>query len=113
MQRTKKPMIWLMMVALVVSLIPAGLAPVASAADKQTSYFTPDVSDLRNTVDLTLEGTNQVTREKVYKVTSAEQLITGTFTKVTGSTLGANVQLINYDQTEKSGSRIRLELLQL
>lgn len=99
MQRTKKPMIWLMMVALVVSLIPAGLAPVASAADKPTSYFTPDVSELRNTVDLTLEGTNQITREKVYKVTSAEQLITGTFTKVTGSTLGANIQLLSYDQT--------------
>ncbi|XOI99544.1 S-layer homology domain-containing protein [Paenibacillus polymyxa] len=103
MQRTKKPLIWLMMVALVVSLIPAGLAPVASAADKLTSYFTPDVSDLRNTVDLTLTaGANQITREKVYKVTDAQQVITGTYTKVTGSTLGANIQLLNWDQSKNS-----------
>lgn len=100
MQRTKKPMIWLMMVALVVSLIPAGLTPVASAADKPTSYFTPDISEFRNTVDLTLTaGANQITRDKVYKVTDAQQAITGTYTKVTGSTLGANIQLLNWDQS--------------
>ncbi|SMF67053.1 S-layer homology domain-containing protein [Paenibacillus uliginis N3/975] len=100
MQRTKKPIIWLMMVALVVSLIPAGLTPVASAADKPTSYFTPDISELRNTVDLTLTpGPNQIARDKVYKVTESQQTITGTYRMVTDSTLGANVQLLNWDQT--------------
>ncbi|WP_433707494.1 S-layer homology domain-containing protein [Paenibacillus illinoisensis] len=99
MQRTKKPMIWLMMVALVVSLIPAGLTPVASAAG-QTSYFTPDNAanvQLKNTVGLKLSGTDSdsLSRSTAYVVTSSELAVTGTFTNVTGSTLGANVQLMN------------------
>ncbi|WP_422658597.1 S-layer homology domain-containing protein [Paenibacillus sp. EC2-1] len=102
MQRTKKPIVWLMMVAMIVSLIPAGLVPTASAADKLTSYFTPDISDLRNTVDLTLtQGNNQLGRGNVYKVTDAQQEITGTYRMVTDSTLGANVQLLNWDQNKK------------
>ena len=99
MQRTKKPLIWLMMVALVVSLIPAGLAPVASAAG-QTSYFTPDNTanvPLKSTVGLKMTGTGSdvLLRSTAFVVTSAEQAVTGTFTNVTGSTLGANVQLLN------------------
>lgn len=99
MQRTKKPLIWLMMVALVVSLIPAGLAPVASAAG-QTSYFTPDNAgnvQLKDTVGLKLTGTGTdvLSRSTAFVVTGSEQPITGTFTNVTGSTLGANVQLMN------------------
>lgn len=99
MQRTKKPMIWLMMVALIVSLIPAGLAPVASAAG-QTSYFTPDNTanvPLKSTVglDLISTATDGLTRNNAYNVTSSEQIITGTFTNVTGSTLGVNIQLMN------------------
>ncbi|MGV2964273.1 S-layer homology domain-containing protein [Paenibacillus sp. AGC30] len=99
MQRTKKPLIWLMMVALVVSLIPAGLAPVASAAG-QTSYFTPDNTanvPLKSTVGLKMTGTGSdvLSRSTAFVVTSAEQAVTGTFTNVTGSTLGANVQLLN------------------
>ncbi|WP_405154162.1 S-layer homology domain-containing protein [Paenibacillus sp. FSL K6-0108] len=99
MQRTKKPMIWLMMVALVVSLIPAGLAPVASAAG-QTSYFTPDNAgnvQLKDTVGLKMSGTGTdvLSRSTAFVVTNNEQAVTGTFTNVTGSTLGANVQLMN------------------
>ncbi|MGR6546100.1 S-layer homology domain-containing protein [Paenibacillus tundrae] len=99
MQRMKKPMIWLMMVALVVSLIPAGLAPVASAAG-QTSYFTPDnVGNvpLKDTVGLDVRSgeTNGLTRSSAFNVTNAEQVLTGTFTNVTGSTLGVNIQLMN------------------
>jgi hypothetical protein len=100
MQRTKKPMIWLMMVALVVSLIPAGLAPVASAAG-QTSYFTPDNAKLKSTVGLLLEGedtnTNKLTRENAYRVTNSEEPISGTFVNVSGSTLAVNVQQLNLD----------------
>lgn len=98
MQRMKKPMIWLMMLALVVTLIPAGLAPVASAAG-QTSYFTPDNAanvQLKDTVGLKLTGTTDfLSRTNAYLVTNSEQAITGTFTNVTGSTLGVNVQLLN------------------
>ncbi|MEY8739634.1 S-layer homology domain-containing protein [Bacillales bacterium AN1005] len=101
MQRMKKPMIWLMMVALVVSLIPAGLAPVASAAG-QTSYFTPDNAgnvQLKDTVGLKMSGNSAnsdvLSRTSAFVVTNKEQIITGTFTNVTGSTLGVNVQLMN------------------
>ncbi|MEO2209857.1 S-layer homology domain-containing protein [Paenibacillus amylolyticus] len=100
MQRTKKPIIWLMMVALVVSLIPAGLAPVASAAG-QTSYFTPDNTTLKSTVGLLLDGkdtdTNKLTRERAYRVTNKEEAVSGTFVNVSGSTLAVNVQQLNQD----------------
>lgn len=98
MQRMKKPMIWLMMLALVVTLIPAGLAPVASAAG-QTSYFTPDNAanvQLKDTVGLKLTGTvDFLSRSNAFQVTTTQQEVTGTFTNVTGSTLGVNVQLLN------------------
>ncbi|MBT2285182.1 S-layer homology domain-containing protein [Paenibacillus polymyxa] len=104
MQRTKKPLIWLMMVALVVSLIPAGLAPVASAAG-QTSYFTPDNEKLKRTAGLSMDApdpnnsvpsdADKLSRNSAYIVTSSEQVVAGTFTNVTGSTLGVNVQLMN------------------
>ncbi|WP_338540833.1 S-layer homology domain-containing protein [Paenibacillus tundrae] len=100
MQRMKKPMIWLMMVALVVSLIPAGLAPVASAAG-QTSYFTPDNTTLKDTVGLLLDAAdnnvNKLTRERAYRVTNKEEAVSGTFVNVSGSTLAVNVQQLNLD----------------
>ncbi len=92
MQRMRKTLVWSLLFALVVSLVPAGLVNTASAADKPTSYFTPDNKDLRNTVDLTLLNTaNQISRTNVLQVTNANLVVTGTFTKVTSSTLGANV----------------------
>lgn len=56
MQRMRKPFVWTLLFALIVSLIPTGLMNTAVAADtlKPTSYFTPDNTKLRNTVDLTL-----------------------------------------------------------
>lgn len=77
---------------------------IAAAADKPTSYFTPDNQKLRNTVDLTLlppassSSSAQIARGNVLQVTDASLTVTGTFTKVTSSTLGANVQLLTWDQ---------------
>lgn len=104
MQRMRKTLIWSLLFALVVSLVPAGLVNTASAADKPTSYFTPDNKDLRNTVDLTLAPSDsanskiQISRTNVLQVTDANLKVSGTFTKVTSSTLGANVQLLTWDQ---------------
>ncbi|WP_405170846.1 S-layer homology domain-containing protein [Paenibacillus sp. FSL H8-0280] len=101
MLRMKKPIVWLMLIALVVTLIPAGYAPVASAAG-QTSYFTPDNAgnvQLKDTVGLKLSGNSAnadvLSRTSAFVVTGKEQVLTGTFTNVTGSTLGVNVQLMN------------------
>lgn len=100
MQRCKKPFIWLLLFTLIASLIPNAALPVAKAAgDKPTSYFTPDNKDLRNTVDLTLDkGSNQLTRENVYKVTVPQIKIKGTFSKVTNSTLSIQAQQLNWEQ---------------
>lgn len=99
MQRMRKTFIWSLLFALVVSLFPVGLMDTAEAADKPTSYFTPDNKVLRNTVDLTLlPSSNQISRTNVLSVTDANLKVSGTFTKVTSSTLGANVQRLNWDQ---------------
>jgi len=106
MQRMKKTFLWTMLFALLVSLVPTGLVNTATAADilKPTSFFTPDNGVLRNTVDLTLlpqappSTKEQISRSNVLQVTDSNLVVTGTFTKVTGSTLGANVQRLNWDQ---------------
>ncbi|WP_160032730.1 S-layer homology domain-containing protein [Paenibacillus sp. An7] len=107
MQRIKRPMVWLLLVSLVISLFPPGLVSRAEAADNvATSFFTPDIVSLKNTVKLKLEsGTNQITRENVHQVTDSNLLVTGTYTKVTGSTLSAKVQQLTWDPTNKKWIR--------
>ncbi|WP_237391997.1 S-layer homology domain-containing protein [Paenibacillus dendrobii] len=105
----KKSFIWMILMALVVSIVPQGLAPVAHAdglPDAQTSYFTPDIKDIRNTVQLTQDGpdTTIIKRERLYHVTDSQLTVTGTFTKVTGSTLGVNVQQLNWEENKWVGS---------
>lgn len=125
MQRTKKTLVWTMLIALLVSLVPAGLLSTAEAAVllKPTSYFTPDNANLRNTVDLLLtkpaQGSDkeQISRSNVLQVSDAELSVTGTYTKVTGSTVGATVQLLNWNQQtgrwEEDASRIAPGVVQL
>ncbi|MBE9916776.1 S-layer homology domain-containing protein [Paenibacillus donghaensis] len=105
MQRMKKSFIWMVLMALVVSVMPQSIASVAYAdtlPDAPTSYFTPDISGIRNTVALKQEETNSsspdfISREKLYQVQDSQLAVTGTYTKVTGSTLGVNVQQLNWD----------------
>lgn len=107
MQRIKRPMVWLLLVSLVISLFPPGLVKTAQAADFiSTSYFTPDITSLKNTVLLKLEGdTNLITRENVYQVTDSKMTVTGTYTKVTGSTLNAKVQQLTWDPQKTKWNR--------
>ncbi|ECH9276608.1 hypothetical protein YV30_24515, partial [Salmonella enterica subsp. enterica] len=69
MQRFKKPFIWLMLAALIITLLPSGFVPRANAA--QGNYFIPDDLTLRNTTTLTLTaGTDQIARnDKMYTTT--------------------------------------------
>ncbi|AOZ93221.1 S-layer homology domain-containing protein [Paenibacillus crassostreae] len=97
MQRIKKPFIWMLLLTLVISIIQPGGTPSVSAADASTSYFTPDVADFKNTVALTTSGPNIISRDNVYHVTDSAMPITGTYSKVTGSTLGVNIQQLNWD----------------
>jgi hypothetical protein len=97
MQRIKKSFIWMLLLTLIVSIIQPGGMPTASAADASTSYFTPDISEFKNTVALKPSGANIISRENVYHVTDSILTITGTYSKVTGSTLGVNLQQLNWD----------------
>ncbi|WP_438348828.1 S-layer homology domain-containing protein [Paenibacillus sp. FA6] len=104
MQRIKKPFIWMLLLTLLVSIVQPGGMPTASAANVATSYFTPDIGALKDTVALTLRpeakpgGTFSeiISRDNVYHVTDSDLTITGTFTKVTGSSLGVNIQQLNW-----------------
>jgi hypothetical protein len=95
----------MILMALVVSIMPQNWASVAYAADAPTSYFTPDISGFRNTVTLTQDpSADIITRDKLYQVTDSQFSITGTYTKVTGSTLGVNVQQLTWETDRWVGS---------
>ncbi|WP_162515374.1 S-layer homology domain-containing protein [Paenibacillus pinistramenti] len=101
-QRLKKPFIWLLLLTLIVSLTPTGLSNTASAASSLTSttYFSPDDLELRGTVSLTQEpGSNQISRDTAYLVTSPTIDITGTYAKVSGTTLSVKVELLNWNDS--------------
>ncbi|SFS85570.1 S-layer homology domain-containing protein [Paenibacillus sp. 453mf] len=107
MQRIKRPMVWLLLVTLIVSLFPPGLVNKAEAADNvSTSYFAPDIETLKNTVQLKLEGTDKLlSRDNAYKVTEKMLTVTGTYTKVTGSTLSASIQQLTWDPLTSKWTR--------
>ncbi|NGZ76138.1 S-layer homology domain-containing protein [Saccharibacillus alkalitolerans] len=86
----------LLVAALVITLIPGGLA---RAAEVTTSFFNPDNKDLRESSQYRLDnsaGTDKMLdRNKAYKVTSGNLTITGSYMKVAGSSLSAEVQQLN------------------
>ncbi|KGE20394.1 S-layer homology domain-containing protein [Paenibacillus wynnii] len=92
MQRIKRPFLWLLMAAMVVSLIPAGWAKPVSAAITSTQYFSPDDNELRNTIAL---DQNTITRNNVYKTSNSMMTVTGTFSQVTSSTMKVTVEQLS------------------
>ncbi|MCL6601889.1 MAG: S-layer homology domain-containing protein [Paenibacillus sp.] len=92
MKSIKRPFLWLLMAAMVVSLIPAGWAKPVSAAISSTQYFSPDDNDLRNTIALTQ---NTITRDSVYKTNSNTLTVTGSFSQVSSSTMRVTVEQLS------------------
>jgi hypothetical protein len=92
MQRIKRPFIWLLLAAMVVSLIPAGLAKPVSAAITSTQYFSPDDNELRSTISLTQSTIN---RNNVYKTSNSTMIVTGSFSQVTASTMKVKVEQLS------------------
>lgn len=90
----------LLAAALVITLIPGGLVRAAEV----TSFFSPDIQSLRNTsgLKLTTGSGTQLSRETAYKVTSANLSVSGTYFKVSGSTLSAQIQQLNWDPTAQA-----------
>ncbi|MDQ0192203.1 S-layer homology domain-containing protein [Paenibacillus wynnii] len=97
MQRIKRPFLWLLLAAMVVSLIPAGWAKPVSAAVTSTQYFSPDDNELRNTIAL---DQNSISRSNVYKTNNSILTITGTFSQVTSSTMKVTVEQLSQSGTK-------------
>lgn len=95
MQRFKKPFVWFMLAALIVTLFPPGLTQRVNAASA-ASYFIPDDLTLRKTSVLTTTpGTDQINRDNVLISSSPTLTITGTYSYVTEDTLRAKVEQLS------------------
>ncbi|MHA6532700.1 S-layer homology domain-containing protein [Paenibacillus sp. BAC0078] len=90
MLRFKRPFVWLLLAALIVSMFPGKYTPIAAAAT--TTYFSPDDLTLRNTAALQMEVSGSITRDTVYKTNAPNFSITGTYAQVTASTMKVTVQ---------------------
>lgn len=103
MQQKKRPLVWIMLVTMVLSLFPQGLfsGNVASAADSYSTYFTPSERTIRESSRLSLVSNKGefLTRDNVYKSPTSSLTITGTFTMVNGATLKVKVEQLNLVQT--------------
>lgn len=102
MQRLKKPFIWLMLTALIITLLPSGFVPTANAA--QGNYFIPDDLTLRNTTTLTLTpGPDQVARDsRMYTTTLPTMTFTGTYSQVTEDSLKVKVERLTFKVTNQA-----------
>ncbi|MGE7613945.1 S-layer homology domain-containing protein [Paenibacillus sp. NPDC101420] len=111
MQRFKRPFVWLMLAALIVSMFPGKYTPIAAAATtSSTTFFSPDDLTLRNTVLLkqdvvpttaTPNPEGLISRSSVYKISNPTFSITGTYSQVTSSTMKVTVEQLTQDTTKK------------
>ncbi|WFB58187.1 hypothetical protein [Paenibacillus sp. BR1-192] len=93
MQRMKRSIVWLMLSAMLGTLLPTGLDRPAHAAPSAATYFIPDIVEFRNTALLTTEpGASQITRENVYKTNNPALTITGTYSHVSKDTLSVKIE---------------------
>ncbi|ASA24513.1 S-layer homology domain-containing protein [Paenibacillus donghaensis] len=106
MQRIKRPFVWLLLAAMIVSMFPGRYMPTAAAAS--TTYFSPDDLSLRNTVSLDPNITDSITRDHVYKTSSQTLNITGTYAQVTASTMKVTVEQLTQKGTKWETDPTRL-----
>ncbi|WP_342553060.1 S-layer homology domain-containing protein [Paenibacillus sp. FSL R7-0652] len=109
MQQKKRPLVWIMLVTMVLSLFPQGLfgGAVASAADEDipstASYFIPDLKTLRDTSDLTIDSANAgkvfLTRDKAFVTKDAKITVTGTFSGVSTENMRASVEQLTLNSS--------------
>ncbi|MFC5700907.1 S-layer homology domain-containing protein [Cohnella faecalis] len=100
MQRIKRPLVWLMMTLLLVSLFPSELAQRANAASAAT-YFIPDITQIRQSALYTMDSSGTIiTRDNVYKTTNGALTITGTFSYVSKDTMKVKVEQLNYQSNK-------------
>ncbi|SEB17503.1 S-layer homology domain-containing protein [Paenibacillus sp. 276b] len=108
MQQKKRPLAWIMLVAMVFSLFPQGLfgGAVASAADGDgtgsnaySTYFTPDIKVLRETSILSLvsgqTGKEFLSRSNAYTTSTSTISISGSYAFVSKDTMKVKVEQLN------------------
>lgn len=101
MQRFKRPFVWVLLAALIVSMFPGKYMPQAAAATAVTTYFTPDDQTLRSTVVLDPSARsgepNAITRDKVFLTSNQTLNITGVYSQVTSTTMKVVVEQLSQD----------------
>ncbi|WP_434749170.1 S-layer homology domain-containing protein [Paenibacillus amylolyticus] len=100
MQQKKRPLVWIMLVTMVLSLFPQGLfgGSVASAANALTTYFTPDNTAISKTADLNIEDSANakfLSRTLAYQTTQGTITITGAYAFVSKDTMRVKVEQLN------------------
>lgn len=108
MRRMKKPLVWLTLFSLIISLFPVGLISTAEAADDTTAtYFVPDDTQLRKGANSILSSQNVRTDSLIKVVSTPTIAINGTYSKVSGETLSAQIELLKWvdpdPKTSKAG----------
>ncbi|MBW4081687.1 S-layer homology domain-containing protein [Paenibacillus sp. S150] len=99
MLRFKRPFVWLLLAALIVSMFPGQYTPQAAAAT--TTYFSPDDLTLRDTVALNPDVVGSITRSNVYLTTNPTLSITGTYSQVTASSMKVTIEQLTQDSSGK------------
>ncbi|MCC3374113.1 S-layer homology domain-containing protein [Cohnella sp. REN36] len=104
MQRIKRTLVWLMVAALVVTLVPLGASRQAQAAPSAASYFIPDINEIRQTATKSLDDNplgSIISRSNVYLTTNGQLTIKGTFSYVAKDTMSVKVEKLNYSDIRK------------
>ncbi|MBR2565055.1 MAG: S-layer homology domain-containing protein [Paenibacillus sp.] len=106
----KRPLIWLVLTAMIFSLFPPGLfgSNVASAASQApATYFIPDLKSISDTSLLSTEpstaNSTQISRGNVYMTTSPNLTITGTFSYVSKDTMRVKVEQLSSEAVGNQG----------
>ncbi|WDQ33188.1 S-layer homology domain-containing protein [Paenibacillus marchantiae] len=114
MQQKKRPLAWIMLVAMVFSLFPQSLLSgnVASAAEALTTYFTPDNTSISKTAELNLEDSDNakfLTRALAYQTTSGTISITGAYAFVSKDTMRVKVEQLNSVPVTAGSTKMKWE----
>lgn len=114
MQQKKRPLVWIMLVTMVLSLFPQGLfsSNVASAAEALTTYFTPDNASISKTAELNLDDSDNekfLSRALAYQTTSGTITITGAYAFVSKDTMRVKVEQLNSVPVTTGSTKMKWE----
>lgn len=103
MHRIKKPFVWIMLAALIITLFPPGVVQKTEAA-AAANYFLPDDVTLRNTSlrSTALDDTNVIARDDTMFITTNPTItFTGTYSHVTEDSLKIKVERLTLNTKTK------------